>query len=58
MAPVIRPVTSSGEVWPIGLSATLRAAAHDDDAVADREHVGHAVADQDDGDAVVPAGGG
>ena len=53
MAPVIRPVTSSGELCAIGLSATLLAAAQHDDAVGHREHVGHAVADQHHRDAVV-----
>ena len=53
MAPVMSPVTSSGELSAICLSATLLAAPHDDDAVGDGEDVGHAVADQDDGDALV-----
>ena len=53
MAPVMSPVTSSGELAAIVLSATLRPRRMHDDAVGDREHVGHAVADQHDGDALV-----
>ncbi len=54
MAPVMRPVTSSGEDLVDALVGHLGAAAHDDDAVAHREHVGHAVTDQHDGDAAGP----
>ena len=53
IAPVIRPVTSSGLDSAIGLSATLRPRRMHHDAVADREHVRHAVADQHDRDARV-----
>ena len=58
IAPVMRPVTSSGELAAIFLSATLLAAAHDDDPVGDGEDVRHAVADQDHGDAPCRADGG
>ena len=58
IAPVIRPVTSSGTGRAIGLSATLCAAPHHHDAVADGEHVGHAMADQDDRHALVASAGG
>ena len=54
IAPVIRPVISCGEVAAIRLSATLVAAPQHDDAVGDREDVGHAVADQDDGEPLPP----
>ena len=53
IAPVIRPVTSSGLDWRDRLVGDLAAAAHHHDAVADREDVRHAVADQDDRDALV-----
>ena len=52
-APVIRAVTSSGRGLVDRLVGPLLAAAHDDHAVADREHVGHAVRDQHDGDALL-----
>ena len=47
MAPVIRPVTSSGELAGDRLVGDLAAAAQHGDAVAGGEDVGHAVADQD-----------
>ena len=47
------PVTSSGLVAEIALSATLAPAAQHDDSIGHREHVGHAVADQHDGDSLV-----
>ena len=47
IAPVIRPVISSGDVLAVTLVGHLRAAAQHDDAVADGENVGHAVADED-----------
>ena len=53
IAPVIRPVTSSGLDLRDRLLGDLAAAAEHDDAVGDGEDVGHAVADQDDGDALV-----
>ena len=53
MAPVIRPVTSSGELSAIAFSATLTPAPEHRDPIADGEHVGHAVADQDDRDVLV-----
>ena len=53
IAPVMRPVTSSGELSGDRLVGDLGAAPHHHDPVADREHVGHAVADQDDRDALV-----
>ena len=53
MAPVIRPVTSSGELSAMRLSATLRPRRSTMIRSATREDVGHAVADQHDGDALV-----
>ena len=52
-APVMRAVTSSGLVSLDRLVSPLLAAAHDDDAVANREDVGHAVRDQHHGDALL-----
>ena len=49
---MIRPVISSGEVVAGRLVGDLGAAPQHDDAVADGEHVGHAVADQHDRDAL------
>ncbi len=49
---MIRPVISSGLVVRGHLVGDLGAAADDDDPVADVEDVGHAVADQDDRDAL------
>ena len=48
MAPVMSPVTSSGEVRPAALVGDQAPAPQHGDAVADGEHVGHPVADQDD----------
>ena len=53
MAPVISPVISSGELFGDALVGDLPAAAQHDDAVGDREDVGHAVADQHHRDALV-----
>ena len=53
IAPVMRPVTSSGRALRDRLVGHLLAAPQHDDAVGDGEHVGHAVADQHDRDAVV-----
>ena len=45
---MIKPVTSSGLVALIALSATLSPAAHHHHPIADGEHVRHAMADEDD----------
>ena len=51
-APVMRAVTSSGLVSRIGLSALFSPRRMHDDAIADREDVGHAMRNQHDGNAL------
>ncbi len=53
IAPVMRPVTSSGELSLIRLSATLRPRRSTIDPVANGEHVGHTMADQHDRDPLI-----
>ena len=49
----MRPVTSSGEVRAIALSATLAPRRMTTHAVADGEYIGHAMADENHGDALI-----
>ena len=51
MAPVMSPVTSSGELCAMGLSATFTAAPQHDDPVGHGKDIGHAMADQHHRDA-------